>query len=158
MPAGNRSGSGSSRTPAGLDHDGSHMSVAAETMPPAAASETEPSGDWDSEAAREVVAAGETEAIVVTDRNGRVLLSEVSRELPEPLGLVLEAALSCHAATGQQLRLGAVRLTASVHDSGTLVCGRTAEYSVFLIASTKANLGQLIALARRLFPRLAFVV
>lgn len=104
------------------------------------------------------MAAGETEAIVVTDRNGRVLLSELSRALPEPLGVVLESALACHAATGEQLRLGGVRLTASVHDSGTLVCGRTAEYSVFLIASTKSNLGQLVALARRIFPRLAFVV
>jgi hypothetical protein len=133
------------------------MSATAETEPQTAALESAPPGDWDSQAAREVVAAGETEAIVVTDRNGRVLLAEVSREMPEPLGLVLEAALSCHAATGERLRLGAVRLTASVHDSGTLVCGRTPDYSVFLIAASKANLGQLVALARRLFPRLAIV-
>lgn len=134
------------------------MSETAETEPQATASETKAARDWDAQAARDIVAAGQTEAVIVTDRNGRVLLSELGRELPEPLGTVLEAALSCHAATGQQLRLGAVRLTASVFDGGTLVCGRTAEYSVFLIASTRANLGQLVALARRIFPRQAFVV
>lgn len=96
--------------------------------------------------------------MIITDRNGRVLLSEISREVPEPLGLLLEAALGCHSATGEQLRLGALRLTASLHDNGTLVCGRTAEYSVFLIASTKANLGQLLGEARRIFPNQAFVV
>jgi hypothetical protein len=134
------------------------MSSTAETEPQTGKSETAPLRDWDSQAARDVVAAGETDAIVVTDRNGRVLLSELSREVPEPLGVVLESALSCHAATGEQLQLGAVRLTASVFDSGTLVCGRTAEYSVFLLASTRSNLGQVVALARRIFPRLAFVV
>ena len=126
--------------------------------------ETEPqtgtalSADWDSEAAREIVAAGETEAIIVTDRNGRVLLSELKREVPEPLGMMLEAALSGHAAAGERLRLGAVRLTASLHDNGTLVCGRTADFSIFLIASTKANLGQLLVQARRVFPNQAFIV
>jgi len=104
------------------------------------------------------VAAGETEAIIVTDRNGRVLLSELKREVPEPLGMMLEAALSGHAAAGERLRLGAVRLTASLHDNGTLVCGRTADFSIFLIASTKANLGQLLVQARRVFPNQAFIV
>lgn len=135
-----------------------HMSEATDTEPQATGNETAPARGWDAQAAREIVAAGQTEAVVITDRNGRVLLSELRRELPEPLGVVLEAALSCHAAAGQQLRLGTVRLTASVHDGGTLVCGRTAEYSVFLVASPRANLGQLVALARRIVPRQAFVV
>ncbi|MEY2932344.1 MAG: Mitogen-activated protein kinase kinase 1 interacting [Pseudomonadota bacterium] len=130
----------------------------AETEPHAAEAEAEPHADWDAQAARDIVAAGETEAVLITDRNGRVLLSEIKRALPEPLGALLESALSCHAATGEHLRLGAVRLTASVHDNGTLVCGRTADYSVFLIASTKANLGQLLGQARRIFPKQAFVV
>jgi len=120
--------------------------------------ETVPAGDWDAQAAREIVAGGATQAVIITDRNGRVLLSEVTRELPQPLGVLLEAALSCHAAAGEQLRLGGVRLTASVHDNGTLVCGRTAECSVFLIASARANLGQLLSQARRIFPKQAFVV
>ena len=122
------------------------------------AAEAEPHADWDAQAARDIVAAGETEAVIITDRNGRVVLSEVNRTLPDPLGVLLESALSCHGATGEHLRLGAVRLTASLHDNGTLVSGRTAEYSVFLIASTKANLGQLLGQARRIFPKQAFVV
>jgi len=126
--------------------------------PHAAEAEAEHHAGWDAQAARDIVAAGETEAVIITDRNGRVLLAETSRALPEPLGVLLESALSCHGATGEHLRLGAVRLTASLHDSGTLVSGRTAEYSVFLIASTKANLGQLLVQARRIFPKQAFLV
>jgi hypothetical protein len=112
--------------------------------------------EWDAQAVRDIAAVGYTEAVVVTDRNGRVLQSELRRELPELLGPLLEASLAGYDATGHHFSLGELRFAASLHDSGTLVCGRTNAHSVFILASSKANLGQLLNLARRVFPARAF--
>ena len=101
---------------------------------------------------RDIVATEHTEAIVVTDRNGRVLDAQVRREVPAALGTLLEASVAAMATAGEHFSLGEMRLAASMHDAGTLVCGRTPRHSVFILASPKANLGQLIGQARRVFP------
>jgi hypothetical protein len=108
--------------------------------------------EWDIEAMRDIVATEHTEAIVVTDRNGRVLDAQARRELPAELGALLEASVAAMAAAGEHFSLGEMRLAASQHDGGTLVCGRTRRHSVFILATPKANLGQLIGQARRVFP------
>ena len=115
-----------------------------------APSENQP--EWDVEAMRDIVATEHTEAIVVTDRNGRVLDAQVRREVPAALGTLLEASVAAMATAGEHFSLGEMRLAASLHDAGTLVCGRTPRHSVFILASPKANLGQLIGQARRVFP------
>jgi hypothetical protein len=108
--------------------------------------------EWDVEVMRDIVATEHTEAIVVTDRNGRVLEAEVRRDVPAALGTLLEASVAALATVGDRFNFGEMRLAASLHDAGTLVCGRTPRHSVFILASPKANLGQLIAQARRVFP------
>lgn len=117
---------------------------------------TESQVEWDAQAVRDIFSTGYTEAVIVTDRNGRVVLSEVRRELPAMVGALLEASLASYVATGQHFNLGEMRLAASLHDSGTIVCGRTEKHSVFILASSKANLGQLLNQARRVFPGRAF--
>jgi hypothetical protein len=117
---------------------------------------TESQVEWDAQAVRDIFSTGHAEAVIVTDRNGRVLASEVRRDVPSLLGPVLEASLASYIATGHHFNLGDMRLAASLHDNGTIVCGRTEKHSVFILASSKANLGQLLNQARRVFPGWAF--
>ena len=120
-------------------------------MPTGERTESQP--QWDAQAVRDLVATGNTDAVIITDRNGRVLQSEIRRDVPQMVGPLLEAGLASYAATGHQFNLGEMRLAASMHDNGTMVFGRTAEHSVFILASSKANLGQLLNQARRVFGR-----
>jgi hypothetical protein len=112
-----------------------------------------PAPEWDSQALRDIIATGYTEAVVLTDRNAKILHSELRRDVPEPLGLLLETALASYAATGHRFGLGELRIAASLHERGTLVCGRTDQHSLIILGSEKSNLGQLLSHVRRVFPR-----
>ncbi|HTV19906.1 MAG TPA: hypothetical protein VMG12_14575 [Polyangiaceae bacterium] len=107
---------------------------------------------WDEQALREIAATRQIEAVVLTDRRGRVLHSELRREVPEPIGALLELGLESTATMGRQLGLGEMAIVASVHDNGALVCGRTDAHNVVIITSHKGNLGQLLSQVRRVFP------
>jgi len=109
-------------------------------------------GGWDPQALAEITATRQIEAVVLTDRRGRVLHSELRRELPEPIGAFLELGLESTATLGRQLGLGEMSIVASLHDGGALVCGRTDAHNVVVLTSHKGNLGQLLSQVRRVFP------
>ena len=114
--------------------------------------DSRPHGGWDAQALREIADIRQIEAVVLTDRKGRVLHSELRREVPEPIGALLELGLSSTATLGRQLGLGELAIVASLHDNGALVCGRTDAHNVVIITSHKGNLGQLLSQVRRVFP------
>jgi hypothetical protein len=107
---------------------------------------------WDQRALNEVVASGGAEAVVVTDRNGRVLYSDLRRETPVELGELAELAFAGIGCAGRRLGLGAVQVSASLHERGMLVCGGNEGHTVVVLASESANLGQLLHAMRRMFP------
>lgn len=110
---------------------------------------------WDSQALQEVSAAGYADVVILTDRNGRILHSTRRRSTPEPLGALLDMSLASHAAAGRRFGLGELELAASVHESGSIVCGRTKHHSIVILASEEAKLGQLLRHVRRVFPQRA---
>jgi hypothetical protein len=60
---------------------------------------------WDPRALEDVVQSSCTEAVVVTDKNGRVLYSELRRDTPEDLGALAELAFAQVARAGDKLGL-----------------------------------------------------
>jgi len=132
-----------------------HETRASGPLPPAKGRLTpvENEQGWDAQALRDIIASGHTEAVILTDRNGRIVFCESKRATPEPLGVFLEMSLAAHALTGQRFGLGALRISASMHDSGAIVCGRTNDNSIVILASEKANLGQLLHHVRRVLPQ-----
>jgi hypothetical protein len=108
---------------------------------------------WDDQALQDIVASGHTEAVILTDGNGRILFCDSRRAAPEPLGALLEMSLASHAVAGKRFGLGALRISASLHDAGAIVCGRTETNSIVILASERANLGQLLHHVRRILPQ-----
>lgn len=108
---------------------------------------------WDAQALQDIVASGHTKAVILTDRNGRVVFCDSRRAAPEPLGALLEISLASHAVAGKRFGLGALRISASLHDDGAIVCGRSETNSIVILASEKANLGQLLHHVRRVLPQ-----
>jgi hypothetical protein len=113
---------------------------------------SQPQSGWDAQALRDIAASRHIEAVVLTSRAGRVLHSELRRDLAEPLGPFLELALECTANMGRRLGLGEMAIAASLNANGAMVCGRTDEHSVVIITSHKGSLGQLLNQVRRVFP------
>ena len=107
---------------------------------------------WDPRALEDVVQSSCTEAVVVTDKNGRVVYSELRRETPADLGALAELAFAQLARAGDKLGMGSLEVAASLHEKGLLVCGGTAAHTVLVLASPEANLGQILHTLRRMFP------
>jgi predicted regulator of Ras-like GTPase activity (Roadblock/LC7/MglB family) len=106
---------------------------------------------WDPRVLSEILATGYTEAVVVIDQHGQVIQRYFERELPSSLGELSELALATQSRFGDHFSLGSLRMSATVHDQGILVCGRGNEHHVLLLASKLANLGQLLNFVRRFF-------
>jgi hypothetical protein len=107
---------------------------------------------WDPQILSEVVDSGGAEAVVVTDKNGRILYSELRREAPAELAEIAELAFAVAGSTGQRLGLGGAQVLASVYERGMLVCGGDESHTAVVLASDSANLSQLMHAMRRMFP------
>jgi hypothetical protein len=107
---------------------------------------------WDPRILSELVESGGAEAIVVTDKNGRILHSELRREAPAELAEIAELAFAVAGNTGRRLGLGGAHLVASVHERGMLVCGGDESHTAVMLSNDAANLGQLMHAMRRIFP------
>jgi predicted regulator of Ras-like GTPase activity (Roadblock/LC7/MglB family) len=107
---------------------------------------------WDPRILSEVIGSSGAEAVVVTDKNGRIVFSELRREAPAELAEIAELAFAVAGNTGQRLGLGGAQVVASVHERGMLVCGGDDAHTAVVLASEGANLGQLLHAMRRVFP------
>src|SRR5262245_56163077 len=112
----------------------------------------QPQSGWDAQALRDIAETRHIEAVVLTDRRGRILHSELRRDVPEPIGALLELGLESTATMGRRLGLGEMAVVASLHENGAMVCGRTDAHNVVILTSHKGNLGQLLSQVRRVFP------
>ncbi len=109
-------------------------------------------GSWNARVLGDMLASSATQAVVFTDTNGRIVHCDLRREMPEGFAEFLDCVLSAQAGAGERFGLGKPTISASLFDGGTLVWGRGSSGAVAVLASGRANLGQLISQVRRVFP------
>jgi hypothetical protein len=110
---------------------------------------------WDPAVLADILSLEYTQAVLFTDGTGQILYRESRVDADPELAELCDTMLGAVSQAGLRLDLGELTVTACLFQNGTIVAARSrfTRTSIFVLARSSGNLGQLFNQVRRVFMR-----